>query len=775
MQSSCDTNVHQTFPYANPSFSVQTPRCLISGDTPAQDTPHSLGMEVFRENAGVKSLGISTHAGSTGSQSVAQKLESASPLPPPWSTVENFPHGSVPIPGSPAEVSDQLDTPFPVSTFLEQTFATRPKGIPQNSTPAALPVTGLENKVKASCPGRYESVSYQLGSERKESCYFVSTDYIRWEDGGYFCARHHGGYLAEFVYLAEWKAFKTFFTNIPKTTKEELYDTHVWIGASHVIGRNVWKWNGSEADFSQIVPRSQIPELELTPLKDLPEGDSYGLTVNVYSGEMEPYIFRTLSCLGCPTMHSYVCETDQPKEPLSPSAAKCQRDLQDGSRGLAQDLNRAEEEAKKISQNLTACERELKKSNEKYQSLVDQVLVADNILSQNLTDCRTELGRKEREAQDLVDCKKKTAEVEDALSLKEERISSLQGKLLDEREKKISCLEGELQKRDIISALEELLRERDEMISSLQRELEASRKTTALPATTEATTTLEQPPKPQEQATDFLIANMTFTVKKSDYQGDYVNGEAKSNIVEAGGLRWRVSVWKSDWTRFLVHAEGGRGSPSPWTLTVQSLTVKVLRKGGEGGAALTHRLEGATFSSEKEWVGVVSGWSWNDLTNPSKGFFDPQGTLHLNFFFEGAAMSPSPPPQRPTVPEAEATLQLRDLTTSLREEGDSMLSPSVHVGGKEWRVRAWRWRDGGYSFRLLCNPEERSDWSLEADYTITVLSAEGGGGNGKEMRVRWELSREYPVTFPLSIPRASIDRFLTGDTLSVRVKIRAHH
>ncbi|CAG0894500.1 unnamed protein product, partial [Cyprideis torosa] len=137
---------------------------------------------------------------------------------------------------------------------------------------------------KASCPGRYESVSYQLGSERKESCYFVSTDYIKWEDGGYFCARHHGGYLAEFVYQAEWEAFKTFFANIPNATKWQLYDRHVWIGAGTTDGK-VWRWNGSGEDFSQIVPRSQIPKLEKTPLIHFSVNESYGLTVNVYSGE----------------------------------------------------------------------------------------------------------------------------------------------------------------------------------------------------------------------------------------------------------------------------------------------------------------------------------------------------------------------------------------------------------------------------------------------------------------------------------------------------------
>ncbi|CAG0905963.1 unnamed protein product, partial [Cyprideis torosa] len=465
------------------------------------------------------------------------------------------------------------------------------------------------------------------------------------------------------------------------------------------------------------------------------------------SEELVPFKLQSLSP-GHQTIHSYVCETEQPKEPLSPSATECQRDLQDGSRDLAQDLNRAEE-AKKISQNLTACERELKKSKEEYQSLKDQVLVGDNILSQNLTDCRNELGRKEEEVKVL------------RLALRE---------VLRREKEGISGLEGELEKT------KELLRERDEMISSLQRELEASRKTTALPATTEATRTLEQPLKPQEQAADFLIPNMTFAIKESDYEGDDENGEAKSNVVKAGGLRWRASFWVSDifWTRFLLQAESDEGSPSPWTVTVQSLTVKVLRKGGEGGAPLTYRLEGATFSSEKGVVGMLSGWEWSDLTEPSTGFVDPQGTLHLEVSFEGAAMSPSPPPQRPTVWEAEATLQLREFTSSLREDGDTIFSPSVHVGGVEWRVWVGR-LIGDYDFSLQCNPEERSDWSLRVDWTISLLSAEGGGGNQERKGDGEEVSRGSPLTYGLSIPDASIARFLTGDTASVGVKIRVHH
>ncbi|CAG0909212.1 unnamed protein product [Cyprideis torosa] len=191
--------------------------------------------------------------------------------------------------------------------------------------------------------------------------------------------------------------------------------------------------------------------------------------------------------------------------------------------------------------------------------------------------------------------------------------------------------------------------------------------------------------------------------------------------------------------------------------------MKALRKGRKGGAPVTYRLEGATFSSEKGVVGMLSGWIWKGLTNPSEGFVDPQGTLHLEVSFEGAAMSPSPPPQRPTVWEAEATFQLREFTSSLREERDSISSPSVHVGGKEWRVGVGR-LIGYYSFSLQCNPEERSDWSLKVDWSITVLSAGGGGGNEEMKGDGNEVNRRNPRTSGLSIPDDSIARFLTGDS-----------
>ncbi|CAG0900319.1 unnamed protein product [Cyprideis torosa] len=279
----------------------------------------------------------------------------------------------------------------------------------------------------------------------------------------------------------------------------------------------------------------------------------------------------------------------------------------------------------------------------------------------------------------------------------------------------------------------------------------------------------------------FRLPKMEFRLKRSDWKGEEENGEVQSNVVEAGGLRWRViSVWESGLSRFLLHAEGGRGAPLPWTVTAQSVTLKVLRK-GRGGAPVTYRLEGATFSSEKGVVGMLSGWwYWRDLTLPSDGFIDPQGTLHLEVSFEGPSLSPSPPPQRPIVWEAEATLQLREFTSSLREDGDWIYSTSVHVGGKEWRVRvvrrAERWSDG-YYFCLQCNAEERNAWSLMVDSSISLLSAGGGGGNEEKKKKREgdELSRECPSTYGLLIPDASIARFLTGDTASVRVNIRVHH
>ncbi|CAG0907004.1 unnamed protein product [Cyprideis torosa] len=223
------------------------------------------------------------------------------------------------------------------------------------------------------------------------------------------------------------------------------------------------------------------------------------------------------------------------------------------------------------------------------------------------------------------------------------------------------------------------------------------------------------------------LPKMEFRVETSDWKGDFMNGEVESNIVEARGLKWRVTVWESGLTRFLLHAEGGRGAPSPWTLTAQFLTVKLLRK-GRREAPVTLRLDGDTFSSEKGVVGMVTAWLWIELTFPLYGFVDLQGTLHLEVSFEGASMSPSHPPQRPTVWEAEATFQLREFTSSLREDGDRIYSPSVHVGGKEWRVMVRRGLRE-YAFYLQCNPEERNAWSLRADWTITLLSAGGGGGN----------------------------------------------
>ncbi|CAG0885215.1 unnamed protein product [Cyprideis torosa] len=520
---------------------------------------------------------------------------------------------------------------------------------------------------KASCPERYELVSYRLGSERKESCYFVSTDYIRWQDGADFCARNHNGYLAEFFSLAEWEAFKIFISNIANQTKDKLWDgQHVWIGAS-IFDRSVWKWNTSGEVLDPLLSNG------------FPKDDLYGVTINVHSRKMVPQKLASPVCPGNSTIHSYVCESDE----------------------------RVEREAENQDSETFA------RSN---------------------SECQAELQRSRQEVQQLQ---------EEAVAL--------------------------------ASSLEELLREREQMISSLQRELEAVRKTTELPSATEAATSLvEETAKPKEQATDFLIPNMIFTIKKSDE-----NVEAKSEVVEAGGLRWWVSVLKSTYyayTSFLVHAERGVGAPSPWTLTVQSLTLKVLRKGGEGGAPFTCtlRLEEASFSSEKGVVGMLSLWGWVYLIHPLNGFIDSQGTLHVEFSFEGPSMSPSRLPQRPTVWQAEATVQLRNFTSSLREDWGLISSPSVHVGGVEWRVTVGR-LNGSYGFFLQCYSEKRSDWSLKVDYTVTVLSAEGGGRNEEEKGDGQELIRAVPWKGVLDIPEVSIATFLVADTLSVAVKIRVRH
>ncbi|CAG0898831.1 unnamed protein product [Cyprideis torosa] len=270
---------------------------------------------------------------------------------------------------------------------------------------------------------------------------------------------------------------------------------------------------------------------------------------------------------------------------------------------------------------------------------------------------------------------------------------------------------------------------------------------------------------------------LIFSIRKADYQCDKDTGEAKSNVIKAGGMRWWVTFWGVN--RFLIHAEKDKGDPSPWTLHADSITLKVLKKGGTTGPSLTHRLLEATISSDKGVVGMFSQrGGLPQLIYPRNGFLDAEGTVHMEIFFAGASISPNPPPQLPIVPEAEATLQISDLTSSLREEGDSIFSPSVHVGGAEWRVRVGRrygyYNYGYYNFSLMCSPEEKEDWSLRADCNITVLSAVEGGRNEEGKKDGVEFSRGIPRTYWLRIRQDAIDRFLTGDILSVAVKIRVH-
>ncbi|CAG0906384.1 unnamed protein product [Cyprideis torosa] len=120
-------------------------------------------------------------------------------------------------------------------------------------------------------------------------------------------------------------------------------------------------------------------------------------------------------------MHSYVCENDQPidKEPLVPSATKCQRDLQDGSRDL------------------TKCQEEL-------EEVQVQLLLADCPCS-NLSVLEAEAG------------------------VKEERISGLERELGEEKRLRVT-------KEEMISKQQELLVVKEERTAALERELGEERR-----------------------------------------------------------------------------------------------------------------------------------------------------------------------------------------------------------------------------------------------------------------------------------------------------------
>ncbi|CAG0903797.1 unnamed protein product, partial [Cyprideis torosa] len=133
-----------------------------------------------------------------------------------------------------------------------------------------------------------------------ETCFFVSTDYIRWADGRDFCGRRNNGSLAEFHSNRKLQAFRNFLFTLPNTTKDELWDAeHAWIGGA-VLDGSVWRWTSSGK------------ELDSSISEELPIKGSYGLTINVHSKELVPFKLQSLSP-GHQTIHSYVCETD-PRE-----------------------------------------------------------------------------------------------------------------------------------------------------------------------------------------------------------------------------------------------------------------------------------------------------------------------------------------------------------------------------------------------------------------------------------------------------------------------------
>ncbi|CAG0905129.1 unnamed protein product, partial [Cyprideis torosa] len=134
-----------------------------------------------------------------------------------------------------------------------------------------------------SCPGDYQSVSYTLWSKVVEACFFVSTDYIRWTDGGDFCGRRNNGFLAEFPSNRKLQAFRNFLSTLPNTTKDELWDAeHAWIGGA-VLNGSAWRWTSSGK------------ELDSSISEELHIDDFYGLTINVHSKKLVPFKLQSLS------------------------------------------------------------------------------------------------------------------------------------------------------------------------------------------------------------------------------------------------------------------------------------------------------------------------------------------------------------------------------------------------------------------------------------------------------------------------------------------------
>ncbi|CAG0907278.1 unnamed protein product [Cyprideis torosa] len=154
-------------------------------------------------------------------------------------------------------------------------------------------------------------------------------------------------------------------------------------------------------------------------------------------------------------MHSYVCETDQPidKEPLAPSATKCQRDIQDGSRDL------------------TKCQAELKRTQEELEEVQVQLLVADCPCS-NLSVLEAEAGVKEERISGL---ERELGEEKRLRATKEEMIS-MQRELLVVKEERTAALARELGEERRLRGTKEALRkdldEAEKERDALKRQLE---------------------------------------------------------------------------------------------------------------------------------------------------------------------------------------------------------------------------------------------------------------------------------------------------------------
>ncbi|CAG0905028.1 unnamed protein product [Cyprideis torosa] len=265
----------------------------------------------------------------------------------------------------------------------------------------------------ASCPGDYQSVSYTLWSKVVEACFFVSTDYVRWTDGGDVCGRRNNGSLAEFPSSRKLQAFQNFLSTMPDTTKDELWDAV----SEKKKGGPRKKKQGNDNDFAKPIGSEQKRQKKVHQ-----------------------------------TIHSYVCETD-PRETEQTGSSVPQTVARDSSECQAE-LKRTQEELEKVQVQLLVadCPCSNRSVLEAEAGVKDQrisTLEADNILSQNLTDCRNELGRKEGEVKVL------------RLALRE---------VLRREKEGISALEGELEKT------KEVLRRERVRISAFESELREERR-----------------------------------------------------------------------------------------------------------------------------------------------------------------------------------------------------------------------------------------------------------------------------------------------------------